>query len=194
MKDFIPEYDKQRNTEQTIEAVYTHMRANVRDSMKEAIHIVHGYMIYECQDCKKRIKMYLERGLEDAPYDKEFGGHTPVPFGIVCPYCVRDMVGKIESDIFNYKKDVKGMHCFHVDFGVGESDSYEVLPEGESFFWNYEGSDCGIPVHPMINDPIQKMKPPVPKKDPFVGFIFGPVKGRMVGSRKSRKIVGKKKK
>ena len=44
--------------------------------------LIHGRMIYRCEQCGKNWPMYLEKGIE------EFGeNHKPSPFTIACPYC-----------------------------------------------------------------------------------------------------------
>ncbi len=198
MQDNMTEYDRQHKCEEAVELEYARMRANYRLS-KDTMHIVHGYMEYECKDCKRRFKIYLEQGLEDEVYDALHGGHKPVPFNIVCPYCVREMVRKVEENIFDYRKDVKGLHCIHVNWGVGDNMSYTPLPKNASFFWNDEDTAEGIPVHPIIEKEIEhdieheeKDSSSIPKHHPFSAFIYGNIKGRMVGTRKSRRIVGKK--
>ena len=89
---------------------------------------VHGYMCYECQKCGKRVKMFLERGLEDKNQDEEYPElHKPVPFVIMCNDC--------------------GGNMMHVDW---QSDRYfekpVLMPEGCSYFKNAKDSDCGVAV------------------------------------------------
>lgn len=48
--------------------------------MKNEI-LVHGVMMYKCEQCGKLEPMYLEKGVEGA--DKEI----PCPFTICCPKC-----------------------------------------------------------------------------------------------------------
>ena len=44
--------------------------------------LVHGRMIYRCEQCGRSWAMFLEKGIE------EFGeNHKPSPFTIECPYC-----------------------------------------------------------------------------------------------------------
>lgn len=85
---------------------------------------VHGYMMYECESCGKRIRMFLEKGLEDRRHS---GFSKPVPFIISC-------------------KDCGGM-MRHVDWACDvEFGRCTLLPKGWSYFKNVEDSDCGIPV------------------------------------------------
>ena len=70
--------------------------------------------------------MFLEKGLE------EFGeNHKPVPFTIRCPVCG------------GFARDISGT-CKFPDGG------YRELPQGEAYFANVEGQDCGVPMTDMI--------------------------------------------
>jgi|GEM_PF-1546498 len=83
--------------------------------------LVHGAMKYGCEKCGLTWWMFLEKGLE------EFGeNHKPVPFAIRCPLC-----GGFAHDISGIAK-----------FPGGE---YQELPEGECYFANLDGQDCGVP-------------------------------------------------
>lgn len=88
--------------------------------------IVHGFFVYECQDCGTVYKMWLEKGLEDSVHDKECPDqHKPVPFSIRC-----------KCGSFN---------CFHILWGYGEKENYELLKRGESYFANDPKFECGKP-------------------------------------------------
>ncbi|UWG09168.1 MAG: zinc-ribbon domain protein [Bacteriophage sp.] len=90
--------------------------------------IVHGYMLYECSGCGTVYKMYLEKGLEDRVQDKIYPEkHKPVPFAIRCKQC-------------------GGFQCSHRYWKIGNSDIYEELPEGASYFKNTPKESCGMPV------------------------------------------------
>lgn len=95
-------------------------------ALETAPHIVHGYMVYKCDDCNRIYNMYLEKGLEDPVSDEAGGKHKPVPFAIVCPKCFGS--------------------AYHIAWRVGSSDEYEELESGKNFFMNDENEDCGIPV------------------------------------------------
>ena len=90
--------------------------------------MVHGYFIYECEKCGTVFQMYLEKGLEDKVQDKKDPKkHKPVPFIIGCRKCNQGF-------------------CKHILWGIGDSDEYETLPEGASYFKNKPKEDCGVPV------------------------------------------------
>ncbi len=90
-------------------------------SIKRKI-MVHGAMVYGCQDCGSQWVMYLERGLEEACEDRK-----PVPFGIICPFC-------------------KGFHAYDISGYLPlPNTKYAELPEGESCFENRPDRDCGTP-------------------------------------------------
>lgn len=99
---------------------------------------IHGFMIYQCKDCKSIYVMWLAEGLEDPTNDRLTGNHKPVPFGIVCPAC--------------------GGEAYHEFWGATQwslSMSYRsykdyISQQGrllyENFFWNDPESDCGVPI------------------------------------------------
>lgn len=82
--------------------------------------LVHGAMKYGCEKCGLTWWMFLEKGLE------EFGeDHKPVPFVISCPFCG------------GFARDISGI----VKFPEG---GYKELPDGEAYFANVDGHDCGV--------------------------------------------------
>ncbi len=82
--------------------------------------LVHGAMKYGCENCGMTWWMFLEKGIE------EFGpDHKPSPFVISCPLCG------------GFARDISGI----VKFPNGE---YRELPEGEAYFANVDGRDCGV--------------------------------------------------
>lgn len=86
------------------------------------VPLVHGRMIYRCEQCGRSWTMFLEKGIE------EFGeNHKPSPFTITCPYCG------------GWAMDVSGI--LKVPGG-----GYVPLPEGGHYFANMEGKNCGAPV------------------------------------------------
>lgn len=89
---------------------------------------VHGYMIYECERCGQRVKMFLEKGLEDKIQDGvNPEKHKPVPFVIACNMC--------------------GSMMKHVDWHKDKYfGAYKLLPKGCSYFKNTKNSDCGVSV------------------------------------------------
>lgn len=104
------------------------MRAIMESMRKEPVHferkiIIHGAMIYGCQDCGTRWVMYLEKGLEE----KNCPDRKPVPFGIQCPFC-------------------GGFHGYDISGYIPLPDTdYAELPDGESCFVNLPDRDCGTP-------------------------------------------------
>lgn len=84
--------------------------------------LIHGRMIYRCENCGKSWPMYLEKGIE------EFGeNHKPSPFTIKCPYC-----GGWAMDVLGIQKVPGG--------------GYVPLPDGCRYFANLEDKDCGVPM------------------------------------------------
>lgn len=94
----------------------------------EIKHPVHGYFLYQCNNCGAVYKMYLDKGLEDRVQDEQYPEeHKPVPFIIGCRACTGGM-------------------CSHILWGVGDSDEYTELPEGANYFKNSRKEECGKPV------------------------------------------------
>lgn len=101
-------------------------------------HTIHGYMVYQCEDCGNIYVMWLEKGLEDPIDDEKTGMHKPVPFGFTCPTC--------------------GGVAIHVLWSLGKDSlgknykSYQKYVEQpnrliyRNFFWNDPTKDCGIPI------------------------------------------------
>lgn len=90
---------------------------------RDSVPMVHGRMLYRCENCGERWFMYLEKGIE------EFGeNHKPSPFTIGCPYC-----GGWASDVSGIQKVPGG--------------GYVPLRDGYSYFANMEDRDCGVPVY-----------------------------------------------
>lgn len=95
--------------------------------------LVHGAMVYGCQDCGARWLMYLEKGLEEEG-DPD---RKPVPFGIICPYC-------------------KGFHAFDISGYLKiPEDGYQELPKDASYFENLPDRDCG---KPCISPTMRRLK------------------------------------
>ncbi len=98
------------------------------ESPKNLSHPVHGYFVYECEECGAIYKMYLDKGLEDHVTDAvNAKSHKPVPFCIGCRKCNKGIAK-------------------HILWGLGDSEDYEELPEGANYFENISGEDCGKPV------------------------------------------------
>ena len=76
----------------------TIIEANKKD------HIIHGYMVYQCEHCNNIYVMWLEKGLEDPTDDEKTGMHKPVPFGITCPACG----GIATHTLFSFGEDSLG--------------------------------------------------------------------------------------
>lgn len=101
-------------------------------------HIIHGYMVYQCEHCKSIYVMWLEKGLEDPTEDEKTGMHKPVPFGFTCPFC-GDIATHILWDLGRS--------------GLGKNyKSYQKYVEQpnrfiyRNFFWNDPTTDCGVPI------------------------------------------------
>ena len=101
-------------------------------------HTIHGYMVYQCEDCANIYVMWLEKGLEDPTYDEKTGMHKPVPFGFICPACG----GMAIHALWSLGKDSLGKNY----------KSYQKYVERpnrliyRNFFWNDPTTDCGVPV------------------------------------------------
>lgn len=90
------------------------------------VPLIHGRMIYRCENCGKSWPMYLEKGIE------EFGeDHKPSPFTIGCPYC-----GGLAMDVSGIQKVPGG--------------GYVPLPDGYNYFANREDHRCGVPTFKAI--------------------------------------------
>lgn len=95
--------------------------------------LVHGAMVYGCQDCGARWLMYLEKGLEEEGNPER----KPVPFGIMCPYC-------------------KGFHAFDISGYLKiPKKGYVELPKDASCFENVPDRDCG---KPLISPYMKRLK------------------------------------
>lgn len=93
--------------------------------------IVHGYMVYRCQKCNKEFRMWCEKGIEEGD-----DNHKPTPF------VIRHTCGGFSKDISGLFRVNKPRPNPMLTYDAG----YMVLPEGESYFANKEGSKCGVPV------------------------------------------------
>ena len=83
--------------------------------------LVHGRMIYRCEQCGRSWAMFLEKGIE------EFGeNHKPSPFTIECPYCD------------GWACDISGIQKI-------PGGGYMPLPDNCHYFANREDHSCGIP-------------------------------------------------
>lgn len=84
--------------------------------------LVHGSIIYECEQCGRKWRMYLQKGIEESG-----DNHKPSPFVIRCNKC-----GGAARDVSGIMKLAGG--------------GYYPLPKGASYFANKNDSDCGVPV------------------------------------------------
>lgn len=118
----------------------------------EIVHPVHGYFMYECENCGAMYRMYLDKGLEDRVQDKIFPEqHKPVPFMIGCRNCGKG-------------------YCKHILWGIGDSEVYEELPDGASYFKNDLNEECGVAV---VKEPCAKSR-----EDYYFREIIGRHSGR----------------
>lgn len=108
----------------------------------ETDHIIHGYMIYQCEECADVYVMWLEKGLEDPEDDKKTGNHKSVPYTIICPFCG----GMIKHILWELSKNTLSSNYKSYNRYVTETNGIIY----RNFFWNDPESDCGVPV---IQDP-----------------------------------------
>ena len=103
--------------------------SNFKRKMRKAAQTLHESgvllatqsMVYECESCGKRWRMYLQEGLED---HGEY--HKPVPFYIRCS-C--------------------GGTAHHADWFLDENYEPPIeIDDRMSYFANKKESDCGVPV------------------------------------------------
>lgn len=101
-------------------------------------HIIHGYMVYQCEHCASIYVMWLEKGLEDPTDDEKTGMHKPVPFGFTCPIC---------GDIATHTLWALGKNSLGKNYR-----SYQKYVEQpnrfvyRNFFWNDPTTECGVPI------------------------------------------------
>lgn len=115
----------------------TIMTERINEINKED-HIIHGYMIYQCEHCNNIYVMWLEKGLEDPTDDQKTGRHKPVPFGISCPICG----GVATHTLWSFGKDSLGKNYKSYQKYVDQPARLIY----RNFFWNDPISDCGVPV------------------------------------------------
>lgn len=96
----------------------------------EKEHLVHGFMIYQCEKCNAVYIMWLEKGLEDKEDDVLTGNHKPVPFCITCPECY----------------GIAQHTCFSIGMNSVPNGGYRPLKPEENFFLNDEEEQCGVSV------------------------------------------------
>ena len=120
-----------------LEKYKTTMSKRIIEASKQD-HIIHGYMVYQCEHCKNIYVMWLEKGLEDPTDDEKTGMHKPVPFGFTCPIC---------DDIATHTRWALGKNSLGKNY-----KSYQKYVEQpnrliyRNFFWNDPTTDCGVPV------------------------------------------------
>lgn len=120
-----------------LEKYKTTMGERVIEASKQD-HIIHGYMVYQCEHCKSIYVMWLEKGLEDPTDDEKTMMHKPVPFGFTCPIC---------GDIATHRVWALGKNSLGKNY-----KSYQKYVEQHNrliyrnFFWNDPTADCGIPI------------------------------------------------
>lgn len=99
---------------------------------------IHGYMVYQCEECNSIYVMWLAEGLEDPTDDVKNGKHKPVPFGIVCPCCG----GIAFHKFWGVGKLTLGKH--HRSYKEYVSQQNKLIYE--NFFWNDPEEDRGTPI------------------------------------------------
>lgn len=123
----------------------TYQLEKYKNTMSERIieaskqdHIIHGYMVYQCEHCNNIYVMWLEKGLEDPTDDEKTGMHKPVPFGFTCPFC-----GDIATHtLWSLGKCSIGKNYKSYQKYVEQSNRLIY----RNFFWNDPTTDCGVPV------------------------------------------------
>lgn len=101
-------------------------------------HIIHGYMVYQCEHCASIYVMWLEKGLEDPTDDEKTGMHKPVPFGFICPVCG----GTATHTLWSLGKDSLGKNYKSYQKYVEQPNRLIY----RNFFWNDPTTDCGVPI------------------------------------------------
>ena len=119
-----------------LEKYKTTMSERIIEASKQD-HIIHGYMVYQCEHCNNIYVMWLEKGLED-PTDEKTGLHKSVPFGITCPACG----GIATHSLFSFGEDSLGKNYKSYQKYVEQPNRLIY----RNFFWNDPMTDCGVPV------------------------------------------------
>ena len=101
-------------------------------------HTIHGYMVYQCENCATIYVMWLEKGLADPTYDEKTGMHKPVPFGFICPACG----GMAVHALWSLGQDSLGKNYKSYQKYVEQPNRLIY----RNFFWNDPTTDCGVPV------------------------------------------------
>ena len=120
-----------------LEKYKTTMSERIIEASKQD-HIIHGYMVYQCEHCNNIYVMWLEKGLEDPTDDEKTGIHKPVPFGITCPACS----GIAIHTLFSLGKDSLGKNYKSYQKYVEQPNRIIY----RNFFWNDPTTDCGVPI------------------------------------------------
>lgn len=114
------------------------MEGRIKRATKED-HIIHGNMIYQCEDCGAFYYMNLEKGLEDPVYTAQTGHHKPVPFSFFCIECG----GNAFHVMWEFTKKSLGQNYrSYQDETLRQSNKLV----SRNFFWNDPDSTCGIPI------------------------------------------------
>ena len=96
-----------------------------KDPVKQKL--THGAMWYECQECGKRWRMWLEKGVEDKRFRRIYPElHKPAPFTILC-----QCGGSAEH--VDWDKDIK------------LTDYRPLLPH-MNHFGNVDNAEYGLPL------------------------------------------------
>ena len=120
-----------------LEKYKTTMSERIIEASKQD-HIIHGYMVYQCEHCNNIYVMWLEKGLEDPTDDEKTGMHKPVPFGITCPACG----GMAVHALWSLGQDSLGKNYKSYQKYVEQPNRLIY----RNFFWNDPTTDCGVPV------------------------------------------------
>lgn len=117
---------------------YLETMSKVTERAMAEDRIIHGYMVYQCEECGKVYIMNLEEGLEDPTWDKATGEHKPVPYCITCICCG----GQARHIMWNLSAHTYGKN--YRSYREMVNTPNEII--FRNFFYNDPESSCGEPI------------------------------------------------
>lgn len=114
---------------------YIEYMASTIEKALKGDHLIHGCMIYRCNNCGAVYFMHLERGLEDSHITRE---HKPVPHSFPCILCF----GPTSHILIEKTSDTYGENYRSYSNMINEKNVVIL----RNFFWNDPESKCGVPV------------------------------------------------